>query len=700
MALLSAGVQIREVDESEYTPQEATSVFAAVGGAEKGPMNRPTLVTNEFDFLKRFGKTRDDTYMPSAMLQFLRRGRQALVVRVGDGNEATATVNVPGLATNARLFGKRILSAGTNLAAFNLIKIAVDGASPVEINLTASVVDPTSVTLQEILDQINAALAQFVTGENIGTGNGILVTFPDTLANPNILPGSVVVTAGLVVATDDGQGNLQGLGVQSGSVDYVTGDITITYTVAPLNLVAVTADYTYDAVAFADSHSELLVLESPTTGAASSISVQATSTTTANAAPFILFGDITYPYTVNGSAAAALGAKINAASPGTWVNGYSVIISDYPERGKFQVTVVDNLDNSQAPIESLDAATWETKLNGPPALSSDIVISDSTGSRPQNGTYFLTGGTNGISTLSDADFIGTIALNGTKTGMKTLADSLSLNVNIVACPGVSSGAVVLEGIDMVKRRGDAMYIVDPPLGLDPQSVADYHNGKGAYAGLHPAFNDSFGAVYWPWVQEFDPILNKRRFTPPSGWVAAQFAYTDFISDPWFAPAGLIRGQLPTALSIEYVTDQAQRDFLQSGGNNVNPITDQGNDGIVIFGQKTLQRAPTARDRVNVRRLLSHAGKLVALKTRRVVFEPSDPTTWRRLTALINPPLQAIATNRGFEKVVVRIDASTNPPELRNQNRIGGKIFVIPTKAGEKLEFDLIILPSGAEIPAL
>ena len=701
MALLSPGVEVNEVDLSQYVPRLATTVFGIVGAATKGRKNFPTLVTSELDLITKFGPPLESAHAISAMLQYLRRGRQGLFVRVTDGTDAVAQVTIPGLATNGRIFGSKNLKNGVNLSGFPLINIEVDGAGAVEINLTTAAADPTSVTLQEIVDAINDALALPIVAEALGVGDTLETDFSGTLVNGNILPGSFSVTAGAVVAQDNGQGVLQGLGVAGGTIDYATGDWSVSFDVAPA-VGPITGDYTYDPVAFKNATSEYLVLESPTTGVASTVAILQTSDPTQNAAPFLISSGVTYPTTGTGAAAAAVGSTVLASSPGTWSNGYSIKISDYPERGTFRITVIDPDNNELPPIDGLKPETWNDVINGPPANANIAVDNNTfTESRPKNGTYFLTGGADGISGLNDSHYIGTInPSTGEKSGLKLLDDPFSLDVSVIAVPGISSGAVVLEGISVCERRQDAIFIVDPPRGLDPQGVADYHNGQGAYAGLHPAFNDSRGALYWPWVESFEPQLNKRIMTPPSGWVAAQMAYTDQVADPWFAPAGLGRGVLPTALAIEYVTDTGQRDFLYAGGNAVNPIVEFTAEGIVIWGQRTLQRAASARDRVNVRRMLNVAGKFIATVTRQVVFEPSDPTTYRRLEMLINPGLADIANRRGIRQFLVRIDETTNSAELVNQNRIGGKIFVEATKAGEFLEFDLILLPSGAEIPGL
>jgi phage tail sheath protein FI len=173
------------------------------------------------------------------------------------------------------------------------------------------------------------------------------------------------------------------------------------------------------------------------------------------------------------------------------------------------------------------------------------------------------------------------------------------------------------------------------------------------------------------------------------------ADTDQNDEVWFAFAGLLRGRLLGALDVEYSPVQGERDYMYSGGNAVNPIVSFPVDGICLFGQRTLQRASTALDRINVRRMLLYARKVIASAVRYLVFEPNDLMTWIRFVDLVSPYLRSIKARRGLEDFRVVCDETTNTPDRINNNDMVGKLFLKPTKTAEMIELEFTLLPTGA-----
>ena len=113
-----------------------------------------------------------------------------------------------------------------------------------------------------------------------------------------------------------------------------------------------------------------------------------------------------------------------------------------------------------------------------------------------------------------------------------------------------------------------------------------------------------------------------------------------------------------------------------------------------MGQKTTQLKPSALDRVNVRRLLLYARKLVASQGKFLLFEPNGPATWTRFKQLVNPRLQDIQTKNGLEKFMVVMDETTNTPDLIDRNIMAGKIFLVPMRSTEWLQVDFIVSRTG------
>lgn len=617
MVNVSPGVFVRENDLSQYVPKLSTAILGLVGGANKGPLDDPILITNELDLIQRFGVPGSTNYMIYAAQEFLRAGRQMFLVRVADSSVATASITVPGLAQPAFFISSQNIGAGVDLSVNTTIRIDIDSTGTVDIDLTTGFVGPlTAVSLDHVILRINA---------------------------------------------------------------------------------------TFAGVASKDNTNSFLVLTSTTTGVLSSIEIFETTVPALNASPQV-FGISSFTDTTIGFASVVSSIVIDAESPGDWVNNYSVDISTGTVTGTYKIEVFSDTNLLLNTFDNLTQDNVENAING---VSPNIVVTVVDFDVPPdpivfNATNaavkrFLGGGVSGITALTDADFIGTIdPVTGARSGLKAFADPELIDVNLLAVPGISSGPVQLELLALCEARADCFAVLDPPIGLlTPQDIADYHNGDGVFDGLHPAFNSSFGAIYWPWQEIFDSFSNQRILLPPSGFVLNRYAFNDTVAEVWDAPAGDSRGRLSLVLRTEADVDIGQRDFLYSGGNAVNPIVDFVRRGVTIWGQRTLQRSPTALDRVNVRRMLLFIQKTIATVLNALVFEPNNDKTWRRATALVTPFLNDIKSRDGLEDFLVRIDGTTTTAQDQNQNTLRGKIFLIPTKTAEIIEMEFNILPSGA-----
>jgi len=243
-----------------------------------------------------------------------------------------------------------------------------------------------------------------------------------------------------------------------------------------------------------------------------------------------------------------------------------------------------------------------------------------------------------------------------------------------------------------------MALIDPPMELNVQEVVDWHNGD-LEGGDYPnqALSSSYAATYWPWMQYSDPFHGGRIWLPPSGEIAATYARNDRMAYPWFAPAGHQRGSLNKPLDIETSPNQGARDYMYGDGDAVNPIVNFTQEGITVWGQRTLQRRPSALDRVNVRRLLLMMRKAIAASTKYLVFEPNDEFTWNEWTGMVEPYLENLQNSRALYDYRVQMDENTVTPQAIDQGRMPGRIIIKPTKAAEFITIDFILVRTGAEI---
>jgi uncharacterized protein len=186
-----------------------------------------------------------------------------------------------------------------------------------------------------------------------------------------------------------------------------------------------------------------------------------------------------------------------------------------------------------------------------------------------------------------------------------------------------------------------------------------------------------------------------EYFPPSVVMPGVYQRNDNIAAPWFAPAGLTRGGIPNVIQAKNPLTKTERDILYN--ERVNPIATFPNQGVVVFGQKTLQRAASALDRVNVRRLLINLKKFVDAQSRFLVFEQNSAATRQRFLNLVNPYLQSIQDRQGVYAYRVQMDDSNNTPDVIDRNELVGAIYIQPTKTAEFIMIDFNIQATGAQI---
>ncbi len=394
-------------------------------------------------------------------------------------------------------------------------------------------------------------------------------------------------------------------------------------------------------------------------------------------------------------------------SAGSWVNNVSIVIAAGTIAGTYRVTIRETIRDRTYTVETYDnlllgAALVDdtnyitTRMNG---LSDrvTVAVSDTAPTTLLAGTYTFPTGDDGTP-VDDSAIIGLAGSPPTvpATGLQLLRNAETLDVNMVSVPGRAEDNVVAELISVCQDRGDCIAIITVPYGKTVQEAVDWHNGAGGGVDdPSAALNTSYAALYYPWLQVYDGYSDTDIWIPADGHVAGVMAYTDYVANPWSAPAGLNRALLSDVLDLEHSATQGERDWMYSYGNAVNPICNYQSQGYTIWGQRTLQRAPTALDRINVRRLLLYMEKIIATSVRYLVFEPNDEATWRRFVNLVEPICRSIKAQRGLYDFRVICDSTTNTPAVINRNEMVGKILMQPTKTAEMLTVQFVLLPTGA-----
>lgn len=292
----------------------------------------------------------------------------------------------------------------------------------------------------------------------------------------------------------------------------------------------------------------------------------------------------------------------------------------------------------------------------------------------------LTNGENGINSDYYAYF----------EGIRTFSNPEAININIFATPGIDMidhTNLIEETIEMVEtERADSLYITTLP---DTDSSGDIMTAEDAVGNIEDMYDSNYTATYWPWIQIQDAENNQLVWIPPTRDVVRNIALTDNIAFPWFAAAGVQRGDVDAIKARRKLTLE-ERDTLYEG--RINPIATFASEGIKIWGNKTLQEKDTALNRINVRRLLLQARKLISAVSLRLLFEQNDDIVRNQFLGLVNPILDNIRSERGLTDFRVVLD---NDPEAIDRNELCGRIFIKPTRALEFICVEFNVMNTGA-----
>ena len=269
------------------------------------------------------------------------------------------------------------------------------------------------------------------------------------------------------------------------------------------------------------------------------------------------------------------------------------------------------------------------------------------------------------------------------------------NFNIIVTPGLTSDSTyplhtvqINSLVALAENRQDCIAVID---------VSKYGSTVAATVNSSTAFDSSYAATYWPWLQSVDPTSGQTVWSPASAFIPGVYSFTDASSEPWFAPAGLIRGSLGNVIRAERKLTSGNRDTLYSA--NINPIATFPGRGVVVFGQKTLQVKASALDRVNVRRLLITLKSFITQVSDNLVFEQNTIATRNNFLSQVNPYLESVQQRQGLYAFKVVMDATNNTADVIDRNELVGQIYLQPTKTAEFILLDFNVLPTGATFPS-
>jgi phage tail sheath protein FI len=678
----SPSVVVLENDVSVFAPNIDSSVVGVVGFADKGPTNKATLITSPENLVRIFGEPK--TEIPGqgleGAIEILEATNQMYFVRAANTNAANASAQVQFGASPAF----QVSGFTAEQASSITYKVYNNAGTFVASSVVTTVASSTTGydTPQKVIS------AAFDRNAN-GNQNVISYVDGDTIFLASRFAGS---GAYMTLSGSEGMGFIPVLG--NGLVSSVPGSVRIDqvqeqtmygYTVnAGLNL------NTY-SIYEGSGYNLRVDNEGKTKGLSvevDNLSIQDRLTVNSDGA-----AAETIDINVQPSSLSFIESLLFEDSANNWLNNNS----DYIYVGIEDDTGADfdGLPNdwgarlTQSGVGVVGNASYGGNYSpGDTVLPRFVKLVE--------GTKKFANGNSGWSTTEDpqsgVDITAMIGKASDKTGLYALDDD-TLNISLAVAPGFSDDALQNALITLGETSKNFFALVAPPYGLDEvQDAVNWINGQGARTA---ALNNSYAAVYWPWVQVFNPFAGKEEWYDPAIFAARQCVFTDAVADPWFAPAGFRRGRLTKPTDTELVLNQGDRDVLYA--NNINPISKQPQTGITVFGQKTAQRLPTALDRVNVRRLMIYIRKVLLEIGKPFQFEPNDSFTWEQVEAVVRPFLTDLIARRGIVEGAVKCDASTNTPLRVDRNELWCSVTIKPTKAAETVVFEVNLTSQSATI---
>jgi phage tail sheath protein FI len=689
---LSPSVFIEEVPSGIKPIQGVgTSTAAFVGHAERGPIGKAVRLANFGQFLARFGGFFGNGYLPYAVKSFFDEGGSiCYVVRTahyavpGGGStlEPTATASsttLPGLRRNGLGLASKV-EAAAGIEAFRARR-ATDGAYLLSFDQGTG-----NMALAEV-----GGSSETVAVGTVPAGGTLEVPFP-TLAATVVLNDSfdptVDITADPASYVPAGTGVLDTLSITgvAGDISSIASSALSIDATTPTACVVSVGSFaaTFDATALGPQSVTL----ADGTGGELSISLNVTTAFVGDEAG----ATIDLPSLAN-LVLWLVRLTVSAESPGAWGNGLSISLAhEGPEGFSLAVTY------RGAPVETiaglsmdpLDSRFVETTVS---RESTYILAANAAATRPPEVTdAALTGGMDGLGSLTSTDFVGDPVLGNGLHALDVVDD-----VNVVAVPEAVDRDVHVGGMAYCGGRMDCVYLADSREDVaGPDDLLNYKLAQGPYAGGN-AFSSKYAALYAPWVWVFDPRTGGRIPIPPSAAVAGRLAATDAARGVHKAAAGIQDGRLRSTLGLAYDFTAADQESLNPRGINVlRRISGVGN---VIWGARTVSADPEWRY-LNVRRLFLFLEQSIKRSTTWVVFEPNGRSLWKSVERNVSAFLKlqwlqgALVGDTEQQAYYVKCDEETNPPESVDLGRVITEIGVAPSKPAEFVVFRISQFAAG------
>jgi hypothetical protein len=698
--IVSPGVLAIENDQSFITQAPVQAGAAIIGPTVKGKVGIPTICTTYSDYLNKFGSTflsgsQTFTYLTSisAYNYFNNGGDSLLVTRVVSGTFEPATSSVIPTANAATS-----ASATINLTYISASMAAVGSAS-LDINGVTLYYTGSAATNTSTIIYVNTSSFASSTVANYVATSSAIFNASHSLSQYSTLLNYITASTSspnLILTSNNPNGlsgNLYYYISGSAIVNFTGGTNTEAFIIETLSegesMNSSGSLYANGTLSNGTSENYRWQISAPNTnnGTFTLIVRQGNDST---ASPSILesWSNLSLDPFASNYIEKVIGNQVEEvmydSSTGEYfvqLNGNYINKSRYIRVKKVNYTTPTYFDNTGNP---------KPEYTGSIPVTSSGVFGGALGKNVPTGVggaYYENISNTNIQGLNPSTYTQSIAL---------LANQDAYSYNLLTAPGLIADptnypahiSVVTSLINTVQGRGDSMTVLD---------LVGYGSNIVPVTTNALTYDTSYAAAYWPWLQTIDPNSGQQVWVPASTMIPSVYAFNDRVAEPWFAPAGINRGVLSNVIRAERNLTQGNRDLLYE--NNVNSIATFPNTGVVVFGQKTLQKKASALDRVNVRRLLIELKSFISQVADTLVFEQNNIITRNNFLSQVNPYLASVQQRQGLTAFRVVMDESNNTPNVIDNNQLVGQIYLQPTRTAEFIILDFNVLPTGATFPA-
>jgi len=284
-----------------------------------------------------------------------------------------------------------------------------------------------------------------------------------------------------------------------------------------------------------------------------------------------------------------------------------------------------------------------------------------------------------------------------QNSMSLFANAEKYDISLLPLGDASASTIIYAINNIAESRKDTVVFLSPPLNTVFDNEGDEAFDVVSFRETLPS--SSYAFMDSGWKYQYDRYNDVYRWVPLNGDTCGCTVHTDFVTDPWFSPAGFNRGQIKNVVRLAFSpggsaigTNTAERDVLYKKG--VNPVVSFPGQGTVLFGDKTLLSKPSAFDRINVRRLFIILEKAIATASQYQLFEFNDEFTRAQFRNLVEPFLRDVRGRRGIIDFKVVCDENNNSPEVIDRNEFIADIYIKPSRSINFIQLNFIATRTG------